>query len=190
MNKYVYPSFGINFKSYEAGNKIELIGSNNWYTLVFTHLLILVLTIIILILAYNFMWDSIFIRGGSMILLYLAGSFSYKTIKEAQGSKYINEIIRFDKMGIYLGHDKNANSGKLIKAERLNKIKVISDGISFEFFLFGRTKPSFEFSINPTNNLKPEKLLEDISKLLKLEIKNGANLGKSSIIELVKQKWY
>ena len=188
MKQFIYPTFGIDIKSYDGDNKIELSGSNNWYTLVFTHLLMIVLTIIVLMLAYNFMWDSIFIRGGSILLLYLVGSFSYKIFKDAQGPNYMNKIIRFDEKGIYLGQDENANSGKMIKAERINKLKIISDGVLFKFFLFGRTKPSFEFSISSSKSLNPEKLIEDISKLLKLEIREGADIGTNFIFELIKNQ--
>ena len=174
----------MNVKSYKPNEKIEFEGSNNWNTLLLVHFALLTIVGIVLFNPLEFLWESVLGRGTILLTIFVAGSFSYNIIKSARNSKYIKEQIKFSKEGIYFNHKKNSEEGRLIKTETLKNLKFIYDGRLFKFILFGLDKPYFEFAVSPNSKFNPDDFLNDFSNVLNLDIKDGAQFGNRSIIEL------
>ena len=186
LKYYFFPNFEVKIRAYEANRHIEFTGNNNWHKLLYSHIIVLSVSLIFYISFLLLPSKKKFLFLIATLFLFALISFSYQIFKTTRKKKYLKEEIIFNKTGIILNHTKQPENRELIKAERLNNLKLISDGRHFKFVLPGHLESYFEFSVE--KGFKSNKFIDDILVLLELKVDTWTNLGSCIVFELTMEE--
>lgn len=177
FKSFFVPSFEMAIQEFTPKSIIQLVGENNWWRLVGTYGLMVVVMI-----GFAIYYQTFF----SLLPLIYGFYFFYQFVS---APTYIKEVITFDKNGILLQHSKDLNGSRRIKREAIHDVYIIRNRMGrLEFVLNDRKKKEFEFSINNSNSAQDVNFISGIEQLLDLKIDDQMRLRDGTVYHLVSQK--
>jgi len=176
ISRFLLPSFDMQVKTYQPESSIKLIGENNWWQMLWAYGLIV-------LLAVTF---TMYLESGEplLVLLPLSIVFVY-SMDNVRSSSYLKQEITFDEYGILLKHSKDLDGSQQIKPSQIQKIYMTTKGSRIKFFLNDAARPTFQFSSIRLSRCETKIFVQDVARLLGLEVKNYRQFKERAVFELV-----
>lgn len=182
----LYPSSKMEIISYIPNGYMELSGGNHWLSIIFSHCVLWILSLLPFIFFYLKFGYSLILTILCLLAVYFLVVFTGIMVLRARSKEYSREEIRFTPNGIYLKDDKNSPEYKKVKTSSLVDAKIILTGHTLKFMIYGLDSPYFKFKPSSFSSELPSsrKILQSIVSILDLEIHHEVRLGTSLIFDL------